>query len=507
MSKIHLSNPLLPAPFVQQVETHDSMRGFKSSVYDRDVHGNRLAMRTWLKPASPDCPVVFPDPGTGFTREAQRTWLHHYAMEGDVLALSEMIGLGATADLADSNFQTPLHLVFLEMAKVKTPGIAIFSKARRAYMGVVDKERLFYRLAWVARILIEQHAKVDIMVGSNSLIDLSCTWKDWDTIALLLKHGAAPLPTTISRFRSSSEKKRFSDLLKFSDSDHPRPPRICPCWSGKVVSDCHGKSGQPYPLEYMCVCGSAKTYQKCCHKRGKLVIEKWDNKSQRILHDYDRTQNIPEALRGQLDNILTFQQNLKEVMQKLDPLEVEEDIDKVEIQKKLAADLLSKGLIDPAFAYAMDRANFVPFPHGRTSSQHLRKEMEAKWNKLVDDYIHQGRDSRSRVEIERCAKVGSGNGPLFNVCGASTCGAYESESRKFSCCAKCKRSFYCGKTCQKLAWRTHKTVCCSEGQREPHLPSQEAIRRSAEEGIQGTSERLNVANATLSILRQTLNQP
>ena len=433
------------------------MHGFKSSVYDCEVHKDRLAMRTWLKPMSPDCPVVFPEPGTGFTREAQRTLLHHYAMEGDVLALSEMIGLGATVNLADSNLQTPLHLVFLEMGKVKYPGTAILSKARRAYMGVVDKERLFYRLAWVARILIEQHAEVDIMVGSDSLIDLSCTWNDWDTIALLLKHGAAPLPTTISRFRSSSDKKRFSDLLKSYGSDHPRPPRICPCWSGNVVSDCHGKSGQPYPLEYMCVCGSAKTYQKCCHKRGKLVIEKWDNKSQRILHDYDRTQNVPEALRGQLNDILTFQQNLKEVMQTLDPLEVEKDIDNVELQKQLAADLLSKGLIDPAFAYAMDRASFVPMyvhfiysfacvvsnvsssPHGRTSSQHLRKEMEAKWNKLVDDYIYQGQDSRSRVEIERHAKVGSGNGPLFNVCGETTCGAYESESRKFSCCAKCKK--------------------------------------------------------------------
>jgi hypothetical protein len=31
-----------------------------------------------------------------------------------------------------------------------------------------------------------------------------------------------------------------------------------------------------------------------------------------------------------------------------------------EEQKKMAADLLSKGLIDPAYAYAMSRAKFLP---------------------------------------------------------------------------------------------------------------------------------------------------
>jgi hypothetical protein len=335
------------------------MRGFKSSIYDREVHEDRLAMRTWLKPHSPDSFLAFSQPDSGFTMEAQRTSHHYYAMEGDVLALSELIGLGATADMADSHGLTPLYLAFGEMMKVKSPGVAIFNKARGALMGPEDKRRLYLRLAWVARILIEQHASVNIKIDGDSLLDLSCNWKDWDTIALLLKHGATPSPKTISRFRSPADKKQFSDLVQSFRSGRPRPPRICPCWSNKVVSDCHGLNGQQYPFEYVCVCGSAKTYEKCCHKRGKLVIEKWDNKTQRILHDYDRTQSIQAAV-GQHagQDIMAFQELLKDVHEKLGEELPTPDV--VKIQKQIATSLLSAGLIDPAFAYAMDRANFVP---------------------------------------------------------------------------------------------------------------------------------------------------
>jgi hypothetical protein len=178
---------------------------------------------------------------------------------------------------------------------------------------------------------------------------------------LLLLHGATTSSSTLSRFRSTTDQKRFSDLLKSSGSRRPRPPRICPCWSGKIVSECHGRTGQPYPLEYMCVCGSGKIYQRCCHKRGKLVIEKWDNKSQRILHDYDRSQTIPAALRGRYEEVMAFHGILNEVREALGEEQTTPDIgDVVGLQRKMATTLLSKGLIDPAFAYATNRANFLP---------------------------------------------------------------------------------------------------------------------------------------------------
>jgi ankyrin repeat protein len=161
-------------------------------------------------------------------------------MEGDVLALSELIGLGAIIDLADSNGHTSLHLATLEMVKVKSPGVLIFSKACGAYMRATDKERFFHQLAWVLHILIEQHANINIMAGGDTLIDLTCKWKDWDIVTLLLKHGATTSLITSSLFRSSADKKHFSNLLKLSGSGGTQLLQICPCWSGKVISDCHG---------------------------------------------------------------------------------------------------------------------------------------------------------------------------------------------------------------------------------------------------------------------------
>jgi hypothetical protein len=53
------------------------------------------------------------------------------------------------------------------------------------------------------------------------------------------------------------------------------------------------------------------------------------------------------------------------------------------------------GVVEESLSEISNNIFVSSSPHGRTSSQHLRKEMEAKWNKLVDDYIHQGQDSRS----------------------------------------------------------------------------------------------------------------
>ena len=300
------------------------MQDFTSDVFSKDAHEFRVGTRNWIKPLSPDSEVAFNNSVHGFTKEAKRTYLHYYAREGDVLALSELIGLGATPNRIDNEGNTPLHLVFSEMMMVKNPLVTV---VKADGSGLTDKKRLYSRLSWTARILIEHHADVNITVGSNSALDLSCKWKDWDLITLLLKHGAHSPPTSPPRFASSSDKKRFSELVTLSG---PRPPRLCPCWSGKSVPDCHGKQGLSYPLDYMCVCGSTKVYRKCCYKRGKFVSEIWDDASQRNLLSYDSIVPLPPRM-----------------------------------QHKLAAWFLSKNLIDPAFGYAMSKAEFIPmYAHG-----------------------------------------------------------------------------------------------------------------------------------------------
>jgi hypothetical protein len=89
-------------------------------------------------------------------------------------------------------------------------------------------------------------------------------------------------------------------------------------------------------------------------------------------------------------------------------------------------------MIITGLTFNMDR------PHGRNSSHHLRKEMQTDWNKLVDAYIAEGNDSRGKEEIERLAKVGSGNGALFRRCEGANCGNVEETGVKFDCCANCK---------------------------------------------------------------------
>jgi hypothetical protein len=318
---MRLSDPLLPAEYVQKVLSNDLMGDFQSSVFSSSAHELRVAVRNWIKPLSPDNYFGLQDSTAGFTKEAKRTHLHYHAVEGDVLSVSELITFGATPGMADSDGTTPLHLVGHEMAMVKNPLVTVIKVDGS---GLTNKRRLYARLAWVLRILVEQHANVNIMIGVDSLLNLACSWKDWDIISLLLKHGATPSPGSASRFTFSTDKKRFSDLVK-SFGGRPRPARICPCWSGKTVLECHGKSSLPYPLKYMCVCGSTKTYERCCHKRGKFVSEKWDHASQRNLLTYDDVRPIPPSA-----------------------------------QHKYAAELLEKGVIDPAFAYAMGKTEFLP---------------------------------------------------------------------------------------------------------------------------------------------------
>lgn len=77
-------------------------------------------------------------------------------------------------------------------------------------------------------------------------------------------------------------------------------------------------------------------------------------------------------------------------------------------------------------------------PCGRSSGHHLRKEIQTIWNQFVDAYIEQDHDLRSKEEIERMAKIGSGIGALFRRCEGENCGNVEGAGVKFDSCARCK---------------------------------------------------------------------
>jgi hypothetical protein len=116
----------------------------------------------------------------------------------------------------------------------------------------------------------------------------------------------------------------------------------------------------PYPLNYMCVCGSGKTYQRCCSRSRNQtpVIEYWNEKSQRIIHEYDPILKHPKCHRDIVRKLVELNNNYQELR---DLLGVEpEPVDSIAVVKKYIEELAVLPGVDIAFAYALRRVNFVP---------------------------------------------------------------------------------------------------------------------------------------------------
>jgi hypothetical protein len=346
------SRPLLPPDLVKKIKSDDMMSGFESEIYSQHFHENRLLMRNWEAPYSPDS-FVIQDLGVGFTADMKRTPLHLAAYDGDVLAAYEVLGLGATADKADSSGITPICLAISHLAMVTSPHIRGF-RPDGVPLDAADFEKEASRLKLVIRILVEQHVALNASMDGEPLINLLCRSRAWDTIALFLEHGAASPTNVTALFRTAADRSRFASLLK--GQPKIRPARKCPCWSGKTVLECHAKA-QPYPLGYVCVCGSGKTYQKCCFSRKSYVVEKWHPTLKRIMHDYDRSQNpVMKAIQSAKDLKQAMAQAIGVELEDR-PLDFKPDMMKAFI-KTLVAD--THRLLDPAFTYALSRVDFIP---------------------------------------------------------------------------------------------------------------------------------------------------
>ncbi|KAJ7746585.1 hypothetical protein B0H16DRAFT_940785 [Mycena metata] len=453
-----LSRPLLPDELVEKVLTSDMMFEFPTSeVFSQNSHEERLSMRNFQGPLSPDSFFV-QELTIGWTKEMNRTPLHLAAYDGDVLAVYERIGLGTTVDKPDASGITPICLAVSQLALILSPHV-ISTTAGGSLLSASALRREVSRLECVIRILVEQHVVLDRSVDGQPLINLLCRSAAWDTIALFLEHGATP-PATITRlFKTAADRARFTSLVK-SHTAKPRPPRKCPCWSGKIISECHGKEDRPYPLGYICVCGSKRTYKKCCFGR-RNVVEYWDPTLKRIMHDYEKSRKAVQDLG--LDTEDPF------FTQDLSP----------EIIKQVFKGLLHEKSLDAAFAYALVRVDFVPRPESRKGlSRHLSEIRQRRWNALVDEYIKTQGDNRSQYDIERAAKIGTWNGALLRACEGPGCEKIEGNgSVTLKLCGKCQISVYCTHVCQKAAWKTHKAECGKDGQREQSLPSQDVVAK------------------------------
>lgn len=208
------------------------------------------------------------------------SWLHLAAMKGDVPLAYEMIRMGASLSVTDSLGRSPLYMGCY-MLSIYARNRSISDEASLDGFTAVHMQDLLSKIARVCILLVEQHSDVHETRDTITLLHLACASQSWELIRMLLTHGANPAPPglpnhhyPIAAFKTNNEKERYTSLIPTTLIT--RPLRLCPCWSGKNLKDCHadGKN-RPYPSAFLCICMSRKTYEKCCKKKGLIITEDW----------------------------------------------------------------------------------------------------------------------------------------------------------------------------------------------------------------------------------------
>ncbi|KII86005.1 hypothetical protein PLICRDRAFT_700778 [Plicaturopsis crispa FD-325 SS-3] len=502
-----LSKPLLPAAFVKKMRTDPMMAGFQSRSFTQEGHDRRLQLLYSPIGMLPDyfflaLETIAPDPA-GDVRDktltsvrTKFTELQCAAIEGDPLWACEIIKLGCPIDLK-SEGMTPL-LLALHLGLDRHYS----SDTQRS---VTERTATVNRHLFIARALIEQHADLNVSVDGASPLLIACILARhgyWDLVSLLLQHGANPsrLPSSIPLrlkhlvegpvFPSGAIKSRFLALVK-SFSNSTRPARRCPCFSGQSLEDCHSSAkATPYPLGYVCFCGSGKTFRKCCARQGKCMEEKWSEKEQRIIAGYSAQEwnSLGKSVDSSTSKNTTGLEKEDSVLTVDDQASRSQarEKGKLGVYKWIARQMCAKGTLDPAFGYAAQRLTYscvvTPSLRHRDLSRHSAGLLQKVWNMRIDEYIAAGTDPRSREEIERAAKIGIYFGALYRTCEGPKCTKLEGRDIvKLKTCSRCSIAPYCSKECQTAAWTLHKSECGSADQREQALPAQLIFGKRYEE--------------------------
>ncbi|KZP33764.1 hypothetical protein FIBSPDRAFT_1035767 [Athelia psychrophila] len=478
----------LPAKFVQELLDKPGFSDPESYVFNPSYHALRVKMVSGpggQVDLSSDLRVCPPDPQTvelGFGEQAKRTALHYGSALGDPLLVCELIRIGATIDFRDAAGATPLMLA-IKFLTAMWVNASKPTSSLRASQGFTD---LFSRSEFIIRTLVEQHANVNIPCDAIdpahpqfTPIMFACTMKHWDIIALLLEHGATAPPLIINF--SGAECHRLNLLVK-KYANKPRPARPCPCWSGQLLSLCHAAEDKPFPPEFICRCGSGKTYGRCCARRNAMrMIERWDPSEDWIRPaTYSK---LPKSLVSpeDIDRLQTIQATtvMFEGLRQSLGFPKSPEVERIDFRHEVANKLESQGHIDAAFAYAIRKVHLFPRPVGQSISKRDSLDTQYAWNKVIDQYIDLNTDPRSRDQIERAAKIGRECGALYRACDGPNCQTTEGPNLpKLKKCSKCKVGVYCSQECQLRSWRlTHKAECNQPGQTEQALPSQKAIAK------------------------------
>lgn len=231
--------------------------------------------------------LVLPDEFAGCSSVVH---LHLAAWSADVPLVYECIRLGTDVNCRDSRGRTPLYFAVAESAKLHVSGAA--------GPGNPLISARFKGLQHIVNVLLEQHADPRLTAHGEALSRVAIAWYtlDVELVELFARHGASevgtlpleplPIPQRVAQWASNLDKvaalSRLAARFK-NDSGPSRPPRQCPCLSGKPLLGCHGAQARPYPSYFPCTCDTSKTYEKCCMKRAFEIVEKWDEKRQRLL--------------------------------------------------------------------------------------------------------------------------------------------------------------------------------------------------------------------------------
>ncbi|TDL24231.1 hypothetical protein BD410DRAFT_786336 [Rickenella mellea] len=351
------------------------------------------------------------------------------------------------------------------------------------------------RIKLVIALLLEQHADVNVVTNNVTCFTvlMRAKFKHWDIIELLIAHGARDdLGSLNGLVLSKEEKKHISELLRTRPSK--RPPRPCPCFSRRLLSDCHGKGPKAFPCHFICPCQSGVAYAKCCKKRDIAWREVW-NGEQGIIEPWrkDRPVDLPlpmhtTTLLSKLRKETGRPSPPTEMLRRL--TDVPLAVDQIGLPPEMPVNgmvlleihlnvLLERGLLDPGFVFAVKKASWNARPLGRKIPKKYATDLAQGFNKHVDEYINSGLDSRKAMEIEMASKLGPSCGALYRVCEAQGC--KEQEGRrliKLKYCQKCRMAVYCSLRCQRAHWKVHKTVCCAPFQTEQPLSSQRELQES-----------------------------
>lgn len=417
------------------------------------------------------------------------TSLHLAAMRGDVALAYECIRFGVDVNRRDCDGATPL-LRAMELISAprsfQAPACKhtqCIARAReRVSLGIPRGKR-------IASILIEHGA--DAMLADNKNVtpfDHAWVMRDWDLIENLLR--SCPLLADYPTPKGSPEDIRWLAFLgRRAKHGPPPPPRRCPCWSGRLLSECHQGAKKLYPAECACPCGLPKRYRDCCSQRDWDFFETWDPQRKRIvITGQTRQHNLVEVIQEHVDV-----QKVADADDEKDVPSNRADADHKKIVPSSRADedqvrsfnrftislVLSRGL-DPAYAWAsLHRAvrSFM-MPQDQQTDKKDREKRQHAWNAAVDEYIKIVEDGRSPTDIEHKAKVALDGRPLFKRCEAKGCATPNGAGCQLKCCGRCQRIYYCSRQCQRNDWNRHKKACEDRSHPLQMLPSQVIVERA-----------------------------